>query len=288
MLPNHFDRLPLALAAAVLFSASSAPAAELAYVTASSQLQETSAPQRYRPMNLLDHNPETLWCAGSVNGGQGQTVRLVFKDVQQVDHVQVTAAAHAGRRVVQLRLSDGSRSVRLPVGSDAIVSLNTPLAGREFTLTIDQVGALGEVSDAGDAACLAEVTFLHGDQVLVNPPHSDAAPAAGSQLQGSWGSAPLGASENQLTFNQDGTWRWVHEPLLGGTQKVQTGTYRLSGTHLQMRLGRTGAWIGMHLVRGHVVIDADELGAPRGDYDTLSLSDGLGTELAGTYNNARF
>jgi hypothetical protein len=37
-----------------------------------------------------------------------------------------------------------------------------------------------------------------------------------------------------------------------------------------------------------VPVDPNDLGAPKGDYDVLTLGEGLGKELAGRYNNALF
>ena len=288
MAPSIRQHPPLTLAAVILLAmpGSARAASALAYVRASSQLEQASSPQRFQPLNLLDHDPTTVWCEGSQNGGTGQEVRVVFTSPQRVDQVRIVAAAKGGRAILQLRISDGQHSVRVPVdvNETGASALSTPLQGTEFVVTIERVA---DRRDAGSspAACLAEVEFFNGTQALVTGPQGQ---TAATQVVGSWAAAPLGAPENTLSFNLDGTWHWQHTPLLGGAQRHLRGTYRLHGGHLQMRLGSSGRWVAMNMQVERVTIDQEDLGAPRGDYDSLSLGNGLGPDLAASYNNAQF
>jgi len=76
--------------------------------------------------------------------------------------------------------------------------------------------------------------------------------------------------------------------LLGGKAKRLAGEYRFRGDRLLMRAGEVGRWVDMQYRYRRVKVDPGEMGAASGDYDTISLGKGLGPDLAGDYNNARF
>lgn len=264
-----------------------------AYLRASSQFDSDINPGRFHPMNLVDHDPATLWCEGKPGLGDNEQVVFYFKTPQVIDRIVLTPSAAGGRTITTLRLSDGTRSVRMALGNDANESveemLTTPLKGTEYVLTIEHVGA--PQKDAvfpSDVSCLAEVALYHGDLLLTpsksGRPYDDVL----DRLVGEWGLEPLGASESTLVFSLDGTWTWTHEPLMGGKRSAESGTFRLRNGHLQMRKGTTGRFVTVDLRFHHVEIDPRDMGSPRGDYDTLILGDTLGKEFGGTYNNAKF
>ena len=261
----------------------------LAYITASSEQRDPAHPGHFKPINLLDNDPATLWCEAAAGTGEGQEIHLSFKTPQTVDHVKVTRAA-VGHQVMEVRLSNGSQTVQVPVGTseaDSTVELETPLSGKEFTFV------LGTVQESGQAAkqptCLADITLLHGTHPLYEASQSgNSDDRTKNRLLGTWNASPLGAPESVLTFNLDGTWTWLHEPLLEGERRVLEGTYQVHQGQLRMRLKNQSRWTAVSMHLHEVLIDADEMGAPVGNYVDLQLGDTLGADLAGHYNNARF
>jgi hypothetical protein len=286
---RHLRRVALALTVATL--AWPAWAGSFAYVQASSQLDLDVNPVRYSPYNLLDRDPNSIWCEASPSLGDGQEVRFFFKGSQTVDRIAVTPAAASGRRLEVLRLSDGTSSIKLKVDEGPTeTTLTTPLHGTVYVLSIEQVGAPATSSVFGDdVSCLAGFEMYHGDQLVTPGKPRPASDGVALRIVGSWASEPLGAPDSTLTFAIDGTWTWVHKPLMGnGKRKTLEGTYRIKGGHLQMRLGADGRFVDMGLKIRRTPVDPGDMGAPKGDYDVLTLGEGLGKELAGQYNNALF
>ncbi|MEL6545053.1 MAG: hypothetical protein AAFQ82_10540, partial [Myxococcota bacterium] len=66
------------LVALTLFgSTQPAEAAEpLAYVRASSQNDRAGSARLHHPLNLLDDDPESIWCEGGSGVGEGQEIRF--------------------------------------------------------------------------------------------------------------------------------------------------------------------------------------------------------------------
>lgn len=273
-----------------LAAQAAAPAdAPLAYAHASSQFDAENNGTRFHPLNLIDRDPNTLWCEGKENAS-GQGVEFFFKSSQIVDRVVVLATARSGRRIESLRLSDNQSVIRVAITPDSTdAHLNNPLHGTSVTVAIDHLGVANPNTDLGaEVACLAEVQLYHGDELLT--PNSDRVTMDGiaNYVVGEWNAEPLGAPERHLVFALDGSWTWTYTPLLGGSSKEVSGTYKFHNQKLLMRKGTTGRWLdaGVHL--RHVTIDQEDLGAPRGDYDTIKLNKVLGDDVGGEYNNAQF
>ena len=278
-----------AMAGAPTAHAAAPVEAPLSYTHASSQFDAANNATRYHPLNLIDRDPNTLWCEGRDNAN-GEGVEFFFKSPQVVDRVVVIASARSGRRIDSVRLSDGQAVIRVAITPDSTdAHLSNALRGNSVTVSIDHVGVANPNAEVGaNVACLAEVQLYHGDELLT--PASDRATIDGiaNYVVGDWNAEPLGAPERHIVFALDGTWTWTHTPLVGGASQEVTGTYKFHNQRLLMRKGSSGRWLdaGVHL--RHVVVDQEDLGAPRYDYDTIKLNKVLGDDVGGEYNNARF
>lgn len=280
-------------AALVCFPVCGAEAAEpLAYVRASSQNARTQSAKLHHPLNLLDDDPETIWCEGVEGVGEGQEVRFFFKRPQRIDRIVLAPALASGRKVEVVRVSDGVNSVKIPI-SDAIVEqpLKRPMRGKTYTVSIERVGGPNTGSTlADDVACVGDVLLYHGKRLFGGrlPANKLRYDPVRDQVLGRWSGEPFGAPEKFITFALDGTWEWLYEPLLDGKKARVTGEYRFRGDRLLMRIGETGRWADMRFEYARKKVDPREIGAPQGDYDTISLNDALKGRIGGTYNNAEF
>ncbi len=278
--------------AALLVVPFQAEAAEpLAYVRASSQNARAKSAKLHHPLNLLDDDPETIWCEGAEGVGEGQEVRFFFKRSQRIDRIVIAPALATGRKIQVVRVSDGVNSVKIPI-SDAIVEqpLRRPMRGKTYTITIEQVGGPNSGSDLNDdVACLGDVLLYLGKRLFGGrlPEDKLRYDPVRDKVLGRWSGEPFGAPEKFITFALDGTWEWLYEPLLEGRKARVTGEYRFRGNRLLMRVGETGRWADMRFEYGRKKVDS-QIGAPQGDYDTIFLNDSLKGKVGGSYNNAEF
>lgn len=267
----------------------------LAYIRASSQLNPKQ-PARFHPINLLDDDPQTVWCsAADATLGEGVEIQLFFKKPQRIDRVVVRATPATGRLVSSLRLSDESNNarLRLPQNPSSTLEerLTPPMRGKTFTVTIDRVGAPKPGSKVGaKVVCLADVMLYWRKRAFGGrtAPSEFRYNARRDRILGAWSGEPLGAPEKFLTFALDGTWVWRYEPLLGGRRQRLAGEYRFRGDRLLMRKGAAGRWSDMRFKLRRVRVDPNAIGAPSGAYDVISLNTSLGKKLGGSYNNAEF
>jgi len=264
----------------------------LAYVRASSQYLRDKAPEGFHPLNLLDDDPETIWCEDATGTGEGQEIRFFFKTEQKIDRIVVTPTQLSGRRVSIVRLSDGTNSVNVELG-DTIADqpLKRPMTGITYTVTIAQVAEPVKGSKLPpNIACLADVLLyakgkLFGGKLTPDKLKYD---ARRDKILGRWNGEPLGAPERFLMFAIDGTWEWTYTPMLGGKSEKVTGEYRFRGDRLLMRRGETGRWGDVNYKYKRINVDTADIGAPLGDYDVVSINDVLGDKFGGEYNNAQF
>ncbi|MEM6733425.1 MAG: hypothetical protein AAF658_17840, partial [Myxococcota bacterium] len=189
-------------------------------------------------------------------------------------------------------VSDGVNSVKIPI-SDAIVEqpLRRPMRGKTYTVSIETVGAANAESELKDTvSCLGDVLLYQGKRLFGGrlPANKLRYDSVKDQVLGRWSGEPFGAPEKFITFALDGTWEWIFEPLLDGKKARVTGEYRFRGNRLLMRVGETGRWADMRFKYDRKKVDANEIGAPQGDYDTIFLNDALKGQVGGTYNNAEF
>lgn len=276
----------------VLGIAAKASAAGLAYVRASSQLEASTNRGRYHPLNLLDDDPSTLWCEAAGGGSAGESVEIVFKRKQRIDRIAVNPAFRTGRLVEAVRVSDGLRSITLTIAAGpAVEVLSPPLEGTTYMVSIEKVGAPAATAEAGGpagAACVADVLLYWRNHPFGGNAGRLRFDARLDKVAGTWQGGPFGAPEQLLVLALDGTWEWTYTPLLGGKPKRLAGEYRFQEDRLLMRQGEVGRWSDMRIEMRRVRIDPAEPGAPKGDYDVLTLGRALGQALAGEYNNARF
>ncbi len=274
---------------AVLLCSGNAVAASVSYVRASSQYMAKEDQGRYHPLNLFDDDASTVWCA-SKDLGQGESIEIVFSRRQKIDRVAINPTAKSGRVVEAVRISDGTSRVTVKVGTAPVAEIfNKPLEGTRYTIEIETLGEAtsGEGTIVG-TACLADaVLYLRnaylggGATKLRYDPNID-------RLVGAWQGGALGAPEQSLVFSLDGSWQWTYTPLLNGKPKRLAGEYRFRGERLFMRVGAVGRWVDMQYQRRRVRVDREEMGAPSGDYDLITLGGKLNPALGGDYNNARF
>lgn len=291
---TRWPRLVLSgVAALLLFAPQRANAAEpLAYVRASSQNNRAKSVRRHHPLNLLDDDPDTIWCEGGDGVGEGEEVRFFFKRPQRIDRIVIAPALSSGRQVQVVRVSDGVNSVKIPI-SDAIVEqpLRRPMRGKTYTVTIERVGAPNAGAELDDnVACLGDVLFYFGKRLFGGrlPASKLRYDKVRDKVLGRWSGEPFGAPEKFITFALDGTWEWRYDPLLEGRKARITGEYRFRGNRLLMRVGETGRWADMRFKYQRKKVDPTVIGAPQGDYDTIFLNDSLKGKVGGTYNNAEF
>jgi len=293
--------------AAVMASVVMAPpafAAGLAFIRASSEREEPRGDAgRYHPLNLLDEDPATVWCAArGARGGVGESVTIAWKSPQRVVRIVVNPAS-VGRPVEAVRITAGSSVITMQLGEGpATLAIRRPLVADRFEVTIaelaatsvvpraDAAGAAGPAGPGVDSACLGDVLLyttagLFGSRSKHSGLRYDVKLA---RVVGVWNGGALGAPDRELSFALDGSWEWSLTPLLGGRAQHKSGEYRFRGDRLLMRVGEAGRWADMRLRWRRVAVDGRAMGAALGDYDTLWLADLLGAPLGGEYNNARF
>lgn len=267
-----------------------AQAAEpLAYVRSSSQHGKARV---HHALNLLDDDPESIWCEGRAGLGEGEEIRFFFKRPQRIDRIVIAPSSKTGRHIEVVRVSDGTNTVQIPIG-DAIVEqpLRQPMRGKTYTVSIEQVGGKNAgASLAEDVACLGDVLLYQGKQLFGGkmPANKLRYDKMRDQVLGRWSGEPLGAPEKFLTFALDGTWEWNFQPLLDGKPERASGEYRFRGNRLLMRVGEAGRWTDMRFKYERRKVDSEEIGAPQGDYDLIVLNDALNDAIGGEYNNAEF
>src|SRR5262245_9100478 len=136
----------------------------LAYVRATSQLQPERDRGRYHPLNLLDDDPGTMWCEGDAGLGENQSVTIYFKKKQRIDRVLLVPAESSGRRIEQVRVSDGQTSITVDLNDVPVEQvLRRPLEGTTYELRIERVGGPNTHGQANDVACLADAVLALGN-----------------------------------------------------------------------------------------------------------------------------
>ena len=284
---------PGAAAIAVVFLGLSGLRADtLAYVRASSQYQRDKALEGFHPLNLLDDDPDTIWCEGAEGTGEGEEIRFYFKSPQKIDRIVITPTPLSGRRVSMVRVSDGTNNATVELGdSVAEQPLKKPMEGTTYVVTITQMAEPLTTSKLpNNVACLADVLFYYKNKLFGGKLTADKFKfdAQRDKILGRWQGEPLGAPERFITFALDGTWEWSFVPMLGGKSEKVTGEYRFRGDRLLMRRGETGRWADVNYKYKRVTADLNDIGAPLGDYDTIRINEVLGEKFAAEYNNAEF
>ncbi|MBN1962479.1 MAG: hypothetical protein JW841_16210 [Deltaproteobacteria bacterium] len=274
----------------ILVASTDGVAASISFVRATSQYQATEDKGLYHPLNLLDDDPSTIWCSDPEDTSSRIGIEIVFKHKQKLDRVAINPSNKSGSVINSVRISDGNKEVIVDVGTTSAVEVfNQALEGKKYTITIQKVGE--QTPESGmppDVLCLADTLLYLRGSLFGGGASKLQYENLNNQLLGTWNGEPLGAPEKVLTFSADSSWEWVFTPLLGGKSKRLTGEYRFRGKKLFMRKGSVGRWQAIGYKRRRVKIDPEEMGAPKDDYDIISLGKGLGKEIAGEYNNARF
>lgn len=281
--------IPLALVVSGL-CARGVSAANFAYVRATSQRDGKAA--TYHPLNLMDEDPETIWCEGADGLGEGEEIQFSFKKSQKIDRIVIASTSKTGRLVLKVHISDGMNSLIVRLGNETVErDISPPMQGSTYTLTIEQVGGPNKgAQTAKDVTCLADAVFFYrnrlwGGRVTKEQLKYD---KRADRILGRWAGGALGAPEGWITYAIDGTWSWEYRPLLGGKPDKGSGEFRFRGNRLLMRKGEVGRWADMRLRIRRIKVDPDEMGAPLGDYTVIEINRALGDKLAGPYNDAEF
>ena len=266
--------------------------AGLAYVSASGQSAGANA-GNFHPLNLLDDDANTVWCAPSPEFGKGQEVTFVFKRNQRIDRIVINPSSRGARMIDTVRFFDGARVVSVAVGAESATNrLDTPLFGDQITMSVERLGEVNNDSPfrGTETVCLADILLYNRDQLFggKQPAKNMRYDERLDQVLGRWNGGELGAPEKQMTFALDGTWEWSFQPMLGGTKQRASGEYRFRGSRLFMRKGEMGRWSDMGFRFERVSVDPMELGSPRGNYSRFELNSALGDLLGDSYNNAEF
>lgn len=287
------SRLAVMLVALVTVLATRPAAADpLAYVRTSSQKDRAQAPAQFHPLNLLDEDPATVWCEDASGMGEKEEVQFYFKGRTRIDRIVVTPAVTTGRLVQEIRLSDGTNNVKVVLGDSTMDQmLSKPLVGTTITLTIQRVGGPNKTSTLGsDTACIADVLLYERNLLFggkIEPAKLRFDPMR-EKVLGKWAGEPFGAPEKYLLFSLDGTWEWTYEGIIDNKKERLAGEYRFRGDRLLMRRGETGRWADMRFAYRRVAVDPSEPGAPKHDYDSISLNEAVEDKVKGEYNNADF
>lgn len=278
--------------ALVVLAARTAAADPLAYVRTSSQKDRAQAPAQFHPLNLLDEDPATVWCEDAPGMGEKEEVRFYFKGRTRIDRIVITPAVTTGRLVQEIRLSDETNNVKVVLG-DATTDqmLSKPLVGSTIVLTIQRVGGPNKSASLdADTACLADVLLYERGNLFggkIEPAKLKFDPMR-EKVLGRWAGEPFGAPEKYILFALDGTWEWNYEGIIDNKKERLFGEYRFRGDRLLMRRGETGRWADMRFAYKRVAVDPSEPGAPKHDYDSISLNEAVDDKVKGEYNNADF
>lgn len=264
----------------------------LAYVRASSQLQLSEAPDKYHPLNLLDEDPQTIWCEGAAGVGESESITFFFKTNQKIDRVVIGPTPQSGRFVQLVKISDGVNIVQIELAENYVDhQLKRPMNGSTYSITIEQVGGPNKMAKLDqESACLGDVLLYYKKQLYggKTPSQKLRYDKMRDRVLGRWFGEPLGASERTLIFALDGTWDWIFKPLMGGKSDRKSGEYRFRNNRLLMRVGETGRWTDMRFKFRRVKVDTEEIGAPKSDYDAISLANDMDDKVGGEYNTAEF
>jgi hypothetical protein len=222
-------------AALTLFAASGAAAQDLAYVEATSEL-DNGRPATYA-YNLVDGQATTAWC--SKDGSGPHTIVYGFKKPVQITKLGIMVGSLQGdklntkrSRLATLMVSDGQ--TRREISFDDVaelqeVQLDPPIEGRRFVFDIKSVKP-GQPSSA--AVCIGELALSNGPKELTGKDVHKALRGVNTparKLLHSWVDEPS-APERTLVFSLDGTFTYVFEPLLDGDPVNLSGTWRAVGS----------------------------------------------------------
>lgn len=266
-------------------------AGNLVMITASSQADSATGSIQYSPMNVLDSRLDRVWCSDLHD--EQPWLRFVFKRRQVIDRVVIHTANQLGNRIDVVHFGTEQHLIEMHAKSDNIdEKLLKPMDSRVFVISIAQLTTVLNSNALVGSACLTGVSLYHGGRIVSAIFDKDQSIAGIEKIVGTWHAGPLGATENSLTFNLDGTYAWQHHALLTGNNKEEYGIYQFVGNHLVMqRLDiKDASKFDMQIMFQRVHIDNADIGAPRADYDTMVLKTQhlLGKDIKGTYNNAEF
>ena len=193
-------------------------------------LSAPAANVSYHPVNLLDNNPTTLWCAHYREGGV--RVQLQLSRSRSVDRVVLMRANRGAKAVDVVHISrDGhGYDVSLTDGPGD-VSLS-PTRTRTLTVTVREVSDSGADASLGaDVFCLSDIALYdHGEPVDMTEV-TVAPERLAEQVVGGWQREGASRTSSVLTFNLDGTWQMT--PARG--KRLLKGTYQLGADRILMR-----------------------------------------------------
>lgn len=244
------------LAAAVVSTAGPAAAQSLAFVEASSEL-DNGRPRSYA-YNLVDGKDTTAWCSKPNPGAE--KITFGFTKRATVTEIGVVVGAVKGgkidkrrHRAAQIVVSDGRMERILPMRDEPgmqKVKLNPPAKGRMLVVEVREL----HMGEAGTPVCVGEI-FLKGGHVYTHSKigrevRSLSTPAR--RMLHTWVD-DVGAPERLLTFALNGKFYYEYTPLMEGKPIKLIGDWRAS------HRGLTLEWRGKkyHLKKRLTDIEGD-------------------------------
>ena len=260
----------------------------LGFVQATDWYERASTPARFQPLQLVDGDLRTAWCASS-SDAQADALSIGFATMVAVDEVRIgtgnqvdTATFHASARPRKFVLrTDGRASTFSVADTEGIqsVKLDAPLQGSVFTLEVLDVEP---AEDPAAPACVSEVQLVsHGKPI----PHPKKALLQWNpdraRLLGIWYAGDEGNPDQSLAFFIDGSWLYravvYDEPT---RPKTLTGTWDLDKKGLWMKAPGSG--------KGRVTPQVETKADPRGKgRNTLQLKGGVPAALRVVFRDRR-
>jgi hypothetical protein len=213
--------------ALALLSASQAGAQSLAFVEASSELDD-GKPRSYA-YNLIDGKDTTAWCSKPNPG----TERLVFGFTKRATVSEfgiVVGAIQGGKidkrrhRAAEVVVSDGQVERILPMKDEPglqKIKLNPPAKAR---MLVVEIRGLHD-GEAGTPLCIGEIHLKGGRVYTGKGKEVRSLPTPARRLLHSWVD-DVGAPERTLIFGLDGKFRYEFTPLMEGKPRTIVGDWR--------------------------------------------------------------
>ncbi len=260
----------------------------LGYVQATDWYEHASNPTHFQPLQLVDGNLKTAWCASSGDAqadalGFGVPAMVVVDEVRIATGNQAdTATFHGSARPRKFVLrTDGRASTFSVADTEGVqsVKLDTPLQGQAFTLEVLDVEP---AEDPAAPACLSEVQLVSHGKPVPQPKRSLLRwNAERARLLGTWYAGDEGNPDQSLSFFLDGSWQ-LRTVVYGEPTRPKT----ISGT---WGLDKKGLWMkapgsGKGRVTPQIDSKADAHGKGR---TTLALKGGVPAALRVPFRDRR-
>jgi len=227
------------IVAAAAFSAGTAHAGHLAYVEASTELDD-GKPRSYA-YNLIDGKDTTAWCS-KPDPGQ-ETLVFGFTGKEKVTHIGIVVGAiHSGeldkrrKRVKMLYVSDGNVRREIPFKDKPglqEIKLDPVVNAQRVLIDIAEVY---EGTDGTAPVCIGDIVLKSGKRELTGQSIYKTVRSLNTpsrRLLHTWVDEPS-APERTLNFALDGTFTYNFEPLMEGKAAKLRGKWSTAGSWLTL------------------------------------------------------